>query len=428
MSVIEVKVPDIGDYKNVPVVEIQIRVGDRIEKDQPLVSLESDKALIDIPAPSSGVVSRLDVGVGDKVSEGSVLLSLDVAQAVPSPKLMSESAEVATIVESPPAESKAVGEKVVVPLTPAIQRSPGNSAGYAGPAVRKFARELGVDLAEISGSGERGRVSRADVLAAVKGRLVQLPVGSGLGVELVAWPEVDFAKFGSIRVEPLSRIKKISGASLHRNWVRIPHVTNHDEVDVTELETLRQQLNLEHSKAGLKVTFLAFLIKACAAALKRFPVFNTSLEGESLVYKDYVHIGFAADTPNGLVVPVIRDADQKGVLQISTEMSELSSLARQGKLKPLHMQGGCFSVSSLGGIGGNYFTPIINAPEVAILGLGKACIKPIWRGSFETGQALPRLMMPLSLSWDHRVVDGAEAGRFLAFINRVAADFRQISL
>ncbi|MVW84813.1 dihydrolipoyllysine-residue acetyltransferase [Pseudomonas sp. PB101] len=433
MSVIEVKVPDIGDFHDVPVVEIQVRVGDRIEKDQPVLSLESDKALIDVPAPASGIVSQLNVAVGDKVSQGTLLLHLELVEAGAEgapPVLPVQQAEMAT-------NSNADISHLTPPIAPPIalpavaSESFRHSSGYAGPAMRKFARELGVDVAVLSGSGQRGRVTRLDILNHVKTGLTSENVSrpaANSEFNLIAWPKIDFSRFGQVRAQPLSRIKKISGANLHRNWVRIPHVTNHDEVDVTELEKLRLQLNSEYSKAGIKITFLAFLIKACAAALKRFPIFNTSLEGEDLIYKEYVHIGFAADTPNGLVVPVIRDVDQKGVLQICQEMGNLSALAREGKLKPEQMQGGCFSISSLGGIGGTYFTPIINAPEVAILGVGKAVIKPTWMGSIEQGEVHPRLMMPLSLSWDHRVVDGAEAGRFLAFINQVSVDFRRILL
>lgn len=438
MSVIEVKVPDIGDYKNVPVVEILIQVGDRIEKDQPLLSLESDKALIDIPAPFSGVVSQLAIRLGDKVSEGFVLLSLDISgeqNAAPMPAVVPP---VAVMPEPKPMLVSALASAPApVMQSPQPTPAPGVETGtsntaHAGPAVRKFARELGVDIGAVLGSGERGRVTRTDILSHVKTSLGNSQSGNGAAgggdLGLLPWPKVDFAKFGPVSVEPLSRIKKISGAYLHRNWVRIPHVTNHDEVDVSDLEALRVQLNQENAKAGIKLTLLAFLIKASAAALKRFPTFNASLDGDQLILKGYVHIGFAADTPNGLVVPVIRDADQKGLLQISQEMTTLSALAREGKLKPEQMQGGCFSISSLGGIGGSFFTPIINAPEVAILGVGKALLKPVWLGNAETGQVRARLMMPLSLSWDHRVVDGAEAGRFLAFLNQVTEDFRRISL
>jgi pyruvate dehydrogenase E2 component (dihydrolipoamide acetyltransferase) len=426
MYVIQVVVPDIGDFKDVPVVEIQIKVGDRIEKDQPLISLESDKALIDIPAPAAGVVHKLDVGLGDKVSSGSLLLMLETAVA--SSQITPQEPEP----EKPPAPAVSLPPQIPLTLAPVVDASQSadpdavSGIGHAGPAVRKFARETGIDIREVAGTGQRGRVTRADVLSYVKSRMQQ-PRSSGDGLDLLAWPDIDFSKFGPVTREPLPRIKRISGANLHRNWVHIPHVTNHDDVDVTNLEELRQALNQDSSNKGIKITLLAFIAKASAVALKRFPYFNASLtEGQELVLKNYFHIGFAADTPNGLVVPVVRDVDQKGVQDIASEMSALSALAREGKLKPEQMQGGSFTISSLGGIGGTYFTPIINAPEVGILGVGKARLQPVW--DTKSAAVVPRLIMPLSLSWDHRVVDGAEAGRFLAYLKSVLEDFRRVAI
>ncbi|WP_223457581.1 MULTISPECIES: dihydrolipoyllysine-residue acetyltransferase [unclassified Pseudomonas] len=434
MSILEVTVPDIGDYKDVPVVDILINVGDRIEKDQPMLSLESDKALIDIPAPVAGVVESLAVVLGDKVSFGSLLLKLAQENFESEVAIASEVAPL-KIKDSTPVfpvvtETQAPVETSPTVATPQPQpiEKDALKSGHAGPAVRKFARELGVEISCVNGQGIRGRVTREDVLKHVKSIVSTKSEAAGDSLGLLPWPAVDFSKFGAIEIQPLSRIRKLSGANLHRNWVRIPHVTNHDDVDVTELENLRQQLNAERRGQNAKVSLLAFILKACAAALKKFPNFNASLDGDNLILKQYLHLGFAADTPSGLVVPVIRDADQKGVMQIATEMAELASLAREGKLKSTHMQGGCFSVSSLGGIGGTHFTPIINAPEVAILGVGKARLQPVWVGTANEGRVIPRLIMPLSLSWDHRVVDGAEAGRFLSYLNEVLADFRRVSV
>ncbi|MBU9602024.1 dihydrolipoyllysine-residue acetyltransferase [Burkholderia multivorans] len=405
---LEVKVPDIGDYKDVPVIEIGVKVGDTVEKEQSLVTLESDKATMDVPSPAAGVVKDIKVKVGDTVSEGTLIVLLDAAGAAPAAAAPQASA---------PAAAAPSGE---------------HRASHASPSVRKFARELGVDVSRVQGSGPKGRITKEDVTAFVKGVMTgqqaapaaaAAPAGGG-ELNLLPWPKVDFSKFGPFESKPLSRIKKISGANLHRNWVMIPHVTNNDEADITDLEALRVQLNKEHEKAGVKFTMLAFVIKAVVAALKKFPTFNASLDGDNLVFKQYYHIGFAADTPNGLVVPVIRDADKKGLVEIAKEMAELSKAAREGKLKPDQMQGGCFSISSLGGIGGTHFTPIINAPEVAILGLSRGQMKPVWDGK----QFVPRLTLPLSLSYDHRVIDGAEAARFNAYLGALLADFRRIIL
>ena len=429
----EVKVPDIGDYKDIPVIEVAVKVGDRVEKEQSLVTLESDKATMDVPSSAAGIVKELKVKVGDTVSEGSVIVVVEAegGAAAPAPKQAVEKPSDAPAAPSPaPAAPSALAQAPVIPAGEGGARR----ASHASPSVRKFARELGVDVTQVQGTGPKGRITQADVTAFIKGVMTgqraapagaAAPAAAGGGeLNLLPWPKVDFTKFGPVDPKPLSRIKKISGANLHRNWVMIPHVTNNDEADITELEALRVQLNKENEKAGVKITMLAFVIKAVVAALKQFPTFNASLDGDNLVFKQYFHIGFAADTPNGLVVPVIRDADKKGLIDIAKEMAELSKAARDGKLKPDQMQGGCFSISSLGGIGGTNFTPIINAPEVAILGLSRGAMKPVWDGK----QFVPRLILPLSLSYDHRVIDGAAAARFNAYLGALLADFRRVIL
>lgn len=439
-QVIEVKVPDIGDYKDVPVIDILISPGDTVEHEQPLVTLESDKATIDIPSPQAGKVKELKIQSGSRVSEGSLILLLEVEEAGKQPESQPEPAKPAAAPQATQSTqaTEAASEKETKPVsaspvqaTSAAPASIATTTGrpsHASPSVRQLARELGADIQRIAGNGLKGRITKEDVQAYVKQILSQAQaapgMGSGSGLSLVPWPNVDFAKFGPVESKPLSRIKKISGAALHRNWVMIPHVTNHEEADITELEAFRVQLGQEQKNADVKVTLLAFLIKACAAALKQFPAFNTSLVDDNLVYKQYYNIGFAADTPNGLVVPVIKNADQKGLLDLAQEMAELAKLAREGKLKPEQMQGGCFSISSLGGIGGTHFTPIINAPEVAILGVSRSSMRAIWDGQ----QFVPRLILPLSLSYDHRVIDGAEAARFNAYLAKVLADFRRILL
>ncbi|WP_176044336.1 dihydrolipoyllysine-residue acetyltransferase [Burkholderia vietnamiensis] len=432
---LEVKVPDIGDYKDVPVIEIGVKIGDTVEKEQSLVTLESDKATMDVPSPAAGVVKDIKVKVGDAVSEGTLIVLLEAAgAAAPAVAPASAPAPAAAAPAPAPAAAPAPAPAASAPAAAAPAAAPSGEyrASHASPSVRKFARELGVDVARVPGSGPKGRITKDDITGFVKGVMsgqraapgaAAAPAGGG-ELNLLPWPKVDFAKFGPFEAKPLSRIKKISGANLHRNWVMIPHVTNNDEADITELEALRVQLNKEHEKAGVKFTMLAFVIKAVVAALKKFPTFNASLDGDNLVFKQYYHIGFAADTPNGLVVPVIRDADKKGLVDIAKEMAELSKAARDGKLKPDQMQGGCFSISSLGGIGGTHFTPIINAPEVAILGLSRGQMKPVWDGK----QFVPRLTLPLSLSYDHRVIDGAEAARFNAYLGALLADFRRIIL
>lgn len=421
----QLMVPDIGDFKDLPVVEVLIKAGDVVSVEQPLIVLESDKAVMDVPSTLSCTIREVLIKPGDKVSRGSVIAHIEPAGE-------DAATPVAPVVEVAPvaAEPPALATPPSAPPVP-VATVPAPSAEYvrkpqlalAGPAVRKLARELAVDLDQVPATGPAGRVLREDVLAFVKAQREQpAPAGLGGGLDLLPWPQVDFAQFGRIERRNLSRIKRISAANLHRNWVSIPHVTNHSQADVTDLEGLRVQLNAEAREGQAKVTLLAFLIKACVAALQRFPQFNVSLEGDEVVQKHYFHIGFAADTPNGLVVPVIRDADRKGIAALAEEMAELSQLARAGKLSPAQMQGGCFSISSLGGIGGGHFTPIINAPEVAILGVGRADLQPRWDGNaFQ-----PRLQLPLSLSWDHRAVDGAEAGRFLAYLATLLGDFRRV--
>jgi pyruvate dehydrogenase E2 component (dihydrolipoamide acetyltransferase) len=439
MSTIEVKVPDIGDFKEVEVIEVLVKPGDAVVVDQSLLTVESDKASMEIPSSSAGVVKSVAVKLGDKVAMGSVIVVLESGAATASGAPISAPPPVVASVVAPvpapvPVSAPAIAAPTIAVAPETVNDN--NALPHASPSVRKFARELGVDLYRVVGSGEKGRITPDDIRGFVKqavsgvggftGQASQAPhSGSSLSaLGIPAWPQVDFAKFGPVTTQPLPRIKKISGPALHRNWVMIPHVTNHDDADVTELEAFRIKLNQENEKAGLKLTMLAFLIKACVAALKKFPDFNSSLDGDQLVFKQYYHIGFAADTPTGLVVPVIRDADKKGLFEIATESAVLAKKARDGKLSPTEMQGGTFSISSLGGIGGTYFTPIINAPEVAILGVCRTATKPVWNGaSFE-----PRLILPMSLSWDHRVVDGASAARFNAYLASVLADFRRVML
>jgi len=431
---VEVLVPDIGDFADVAVIEVMVKPGDAIKVEQSLITVESDKASMEIPSSHAGVVKDVRVKVGDKVSKGSVVAIVEAAGGgaaapaapTPAPAGPEAAGHASTGARSLPTAA-------LPALSPAAPRG---KLPHASPSIRKLARELGVPLDELTGSGPKGRITQDDVQAFVKAVMAgtvqtraqagSAPAAGAAGAfpGLLPWPQVDFAKFGPIERKDLSRIKKISGANLHRNWVVIPHVTNHDDADITDLEAFRVQLNKENEKSGVKITMLAFLIKASVAALKKFPEFNASIDGDQLVFKQYFHIGFAADTPNGLVVPVIKDADKKGVLQISQEMSELAKKARDGKLGPADMSGGCFSISSLGGIGGRYFTPIINAPEVSILGVCRSSTEPRWDGK----QFLPRLILPLSLSWDHRVIDGAAAARFNAYLAQILADFRRVLL
>jgi pyruvate dehydrogenase E2 component (dihydrolipoamide acetyltransferase) len=430
-----IAVPDIGDFKDVEVIEVLVKVGDTISAEDSLITVESDKASMEIPATSGGVITKIDVKVGDKINMGDVLLHVKAGAAGGAASATEAKVESAPAVQAKPTPAPAPTETIATPANAppaaAIAVPATGQLPYASPSVRKFARELGVDLTRVTGTGPKGRISQEDVQGFVKAALQggAAPVssaagGTGVGLDLLAWPKVDFAKFGPIQSKPLSRIKKLSGANLHRNWVMIPHVTNNDEADITELEALRVQLNKENEKSGVKVTMLAFLMKAVVAALKKYPEFNASLDGDSLVLKQYYNIGFAADTPNGLVVPVITDADKKGVIELAQETSAMAKLAREGKLSPTQMQGGCISISSLGGIGGTHFTPIINAPEVAILGVSKSYQKPVWDGK----AFVPRLTLPLSLSYDHRVIDGASAARFNAYLGALLADFRRIIL
>ena len=437
---VDVVVPDIGDFDEVAVIEVFIKPGDTIKAEQSLITVESDKASMEIPSSHAGVVKEVKVKVGDKVSKGSLVAVVEAAGGAAAAAPVATPAQAAPAAQPSAASSPAPAPDRQVPtaaLPPHEPAAPKGNLPHASPTIRKLARELGVPLEEVKGSGPKGRVTQDDVNAFVKGvmagsvqtkaQTAKAPAQAAAGGAfpgLLPWPQVDFTKFGPVERRDLSRIKKISGANLHRNWVVIPHVTNHDDADITELEAFRVQLNKENEKSGVKVTMLAFLIKACVSALKKFPEFNASLDGEQIVLKQYFHIGFAADTPNGLVVPVIRDADKKGVMQISQEMSDLAKKARDGKLGPADMTGGCFSISSLGGIGGRYFTPIINAPEVAILGVCKSATEPKWDG--KTFQ--PRLMLPLSLSWDHRVIDGAAAARFNAYLGQILGDFRRVLL
>jgi len=447
---ISVEVPDIGDFDAVEVIEVLVAEGDSIKAEQSLITVETDKASMEIPAPAAGTVKSVSVKVGDKVSKGTKLMDVQTggsqsggakpaAQAAAAKPAQGASSAKA---EAPKSDSSATdakpaadGQRAAPAQVLQDENLPANKLPHASPSVRKFARELGANLSRIKGSGPKERITADDVRSYVKQALAGMQSGAGASpaaggsadgaaLGLLPWPKVDFAKFGEIEPKPLSRLKKISGANLHRNWVMIPHVTNNDVADITDLEALRVQLNKENEKSGVKVTMLAFLIKAVVAALKKFPEFNASLDGDNLVYKHYFHIGFAADTPNGLVVPVIRDADKKGILELAQESSALAKKARDGKLGPAEMQGGCFSISSLGGIGGTSFTPIINAPEVAILGVSRSSHQPVWDGK----QFVPRLQLPLSLSYDHRVIDGAAAARFNAYLGALLADFRRIAL
>ena len=438
-SLRDVLVPDIGDFKNIPVIEVLVKPGDTVKAEDSLITLESDKATMEVPAPFAGVVKEMKIKPGDKVSEGAPILSLEVSDGAPAP------ATAAPQKPAAPAQAPVTAAQTAAPAAkpaaaPAAVPSPPPAVGpideasfskaHASPSVRRFARELGVDLARVKGSGPKDRIVKEDIANFVKNALAQpagaTGAGAGLAFGLPAWPQVDFAKFGPVETLPMSRIKKISGPALHRNWVHIPHVTQNDEADITELEAFRKSMAEDAQKQGVKLTPLALIMKAVAAALKIHPEFNSSIapSGDALILKRYYHIGVAVDTPGGLVVPVIRDVDQKGVLQLAKELGEVSAKARDGKLGPADMQGGTFSISSLGGIGGTHFTPIINAPEVAILGVSKSTTKPVWKD----GQFVPRLMLPLSLSYDHRAVDGAQGARFITYLNSVLSDIRRVLL
>src|SRR6267142_700578 len=441
-SLRDVLVPDIGDFKNIPVIEVLVKPGDAVKAEDSLITLESDKATMEVPAPFAGVVKEMKIKPGDKVSEGVPILSLEISDGAP------VAAPAAAAPQKPaPAQAPASAAQTAAPATkaapapaPAPPPSPqpavgpideaGFSKAHASPSVRRFARELGVDLARVKGSGPKERILKEDITNFVKNALAHPASasggGAGLALALPAWPQVDFAKFGPVEIQPMSRIKRISGPALHRNWVHIPHVTQNDEADITELEAFRKSMAEEAQKQGVKLTPLALIMKAVVAALKIHPEFNSSIapSGDALILKRYYHIGVAVDTPGGLVVPVIRDVDQKGVLQLAKELGEASAKARDSKLGPADMQGGSFSISSLGGIGGTHFTPIINAPEVAILGVSKSTTKPVWKD----GQFVPRLMLPLSLSYDHRAVDGAQGARFITYLNSVLSDIRRVLL
>jgi pyruvate dehydrogenase E2 component (dihydrolipoamide acetyltransferase) len=456
MALIDIKVPDIGDFDEVTVIEILVKPGDTVKADQSLLTVESDKASMEIPSSHGGVVKEIRVKLDDKVKQGSIVLVLEAeadapaaAEAVAAPAASAPTAPMAQAAAVPASATVAAASAPATPVaavavTTAAQVMPAHEPTevtgqmpHASPSVRKFAREIGVPLTEVKGSGPKGRITQDDVQGFAKsvmagdvrtqaqaGKAPASSGGDGAALGLIPWPKVDFAKFGPIERKEMSRIKKISGANLLRNAIMIPAVTNHDDADITDLEAFRVSTNKENEKSGVKVTMLAFLIKACVAALKKYPEFNSSLDGDAIVYKNYWHIGFAADTPNGLMVPVIRDADQKGVLQLSQEMGELAKKARDGKLGSAEMTGATFTISSLGGIGGKYFLPIINAPEVAIMGVSKSTMEPVWDGK----QFVPRLMLPLSLTWDHRVIDGAAAARFNAYLGQILGDFRRVLL
>ena len=421
-----VLVPDIGNFKDVSIIEVSVKPGDSVTAEQALISLETDKATIDVPAPFAGVVKEVKVKVGDKVSEGTLIVTIEssgetAATAAPAPATAP-----ASVASAPAPSIKHAIVAAPVATTPAASASSGASA-HASPSIRRFARELGVNLPQVKGSGEKGRVTKDDVQDFVKQALTGGAAAAGSGLPgLLPWPDVDFAKFGVIETKPLSRIKKISGANLHRNWVMIPHVTQFEEADISEMEAFRKELGAEYAKQDIKITPLAFMLKAVAITLKHFPDFNASLDvsGENLIVKKYIHIGVAVDTPDGLMVPVIRDVDQKGIVQLAKELGEVSAKARDKKISAADMQGGCFTISSLGGIGGTAFTPIINAPEVAILGVSRSSMKPVWKD----GEFVPRLMLPLSLSYDHRVIDGAAGARFATYLAHVLSDMKRLAL
>jgi pyruvate dehydrogenase E2 component (dihydrolipoamide acetyltransferase) len=433
----EVKIPDIGDFADVEIIEVLVAPGDKVTAEDPLLTLESDKATMEIPSPADGVIHSINVEVGNRVSEGSVVMMLEAAEKSSqsaaagetvkseSPAPAAASVEVPTSIDSSAAEETKPESSPPASLPPPVQKS-GTEVPHASPGVRRFARELGADLTQVNGSGPKGRILKEDVKKWIKHKLSSATVASKAGAGIPEIPAVDFTKFGEIETVSLSRIKKLSGPHLQRAWLNIPHVTHQDETDITELEEFRQSIKEESAKEGIRITLLGFVMKTLVGALKNFPNFNASLHpnGENLILKKYFNIGIAVDTPNGLVVPVIKDVDRKSISELAAAMGELSQKAREGKLSPADMQGGCISISSLGGIGGTAFSPIVNAPEVAILGLARSRIKPIWDGE----QFQPRLMQPLSLSYDHRVIDGAEAARFCAYLSRSLADVRRLAL
>ncbi|HEY0664454.1 MAG TPA: dihydrolipoyllysine-residue acetyltransferase [Gallionella sp.] len=427
-----VLVPDIGNYKDVEIIEVAVKAGDTVKAEQTLITLETDKATMDVPAPFDGMVKEVRVKAGGKVSEGDLIVVMEaggVAAQAPAAAPAPAPASVPAAAKPAPGSAPVASAPAAAPAQAQTPAPAAAGSAHASPSVRRFARELGVNLALVKGSGEKGRVTKDDVQNFVKQSLAQpaaAPSGGGNGLQVLASPVVDFAKFGAVETKPLSRIKKISGANLHRNWVTIPHVTQFDEADITEMEAFRKELNTEYAKQNIKITPLAFMIKAVVVALQQFPEFNASLDasGENLVLKKYFHVGVAVDTPNGLMVPVLRDADKKGIVQLAKELGEISAKARDLKIAAADMQGGCFSISSLGGIGGTAFTPIINAPEVAILGVSKAAIKPM----HQDDTFVAKLMLPLSLSYDHRVIDGAAAARFIVFLSQTLSDVRRLAL
>ena len=433
-GLVNVTVPDIGDYKGVPVIEVHVKPGDVVEKEQTLVTLESDKATMDVPSSHAGVIKEVKVKVGDSISQGDLVVILESSSAGSSPAAVPAPAKApsAAPVAAPQASAPAAAQSAPQAAAPRTESVPASGAiSHASPSVRKYARELGVDVSKVIGTAPKGRISQEDVQAYVKNIMTGqaaspagAPVAASGGLNLLPWPKIDFSKFGETETKPLSRIQKLSAANLSRNWVMIPAVTYHEDADITDLEAFRVMTNKDNEKQGIKVTMLAFLIKAAVNALKKYPEFNSSLDGDNLVMKKYFHIAFAADTPNGLVVPVVKNADKKGIFEIAKETGELAKLAREGKLKPDQMQGASFTISSLGGIGGTYFAPIINAPEVAILGVNKASMKPVWDGK----QFVPKLICPLSLTADHRVIDGALATRFNVYLAELLADFRRVVL
>jgi pyruvate dehydrogenase E2 component (dihydrolipoamide acetyltransferase) len=418
----QIVVPDIGNFKGVAVIEVSVKAGDTVTAEQTLISLETDKATVDVPTPFAGVIKEVKVKVGDKVSEGNLIVTLEASGEAAAAAVTPAAAPAIAATPTVPAPAA----KPAPVAAPAVtQATASGGTAHASPSIRRFARELGVNLPQVSGSGEKGRVTKEDVQNFVKKSLTQ-PTAGGSGLQVLEMPAVDFAKYGAIETKPLSRIKKISGANLHRNWVTIPHVTQFEEADISEMEAFRKELGAEYAKENFKITPLAFMLKACAITLKHFPDFNASLDagGENLVLKKYIHIGVAVDTPDGLMVPVIRDVDQKGIVQLAKELGEVSAKAREKKITAADMQGGCFTISSLGGIGGTAFTPIINAPEVAILGVSRSSMKPVWKD----GEFVPRLMLPLSLSYDHRVIDGAAGARFATYLAHVLSDMRRLAL
>ena len=421
-----VLVPDIGNFKGVSVIEVAVKAGDQVAAEQALISLETDKATIDVPAPFAGVIKEVKVKTGDKVSEGDLIFVMETSGGAA--QVAAPAATPTQAAAAPAAPAPAPAPVTAAPVAPAAPAVASAGSAHASPSIRRFARELGVDLSKMGGSGEKGRITKDDVQNFVKKSLAGGGTTSAGGAlpGLLPWPEVDFAKFGAVESKPLSRIKKISGANLHRNWVMIPHVTQFEEADISEMEAFRKELGAEYAKENIKITPLAFMLKACAITLKHFPDFCASLDaaGENLVLKKYIHIGVAVDTPDGLMVPVIRDVDQKGIVQLAKELGEVSAKAREKKITAADMQGGCFTISSLGGIGGTSFTPIINAPEVAILGVSRSSMKPVWKD----GEFVPRLMLPLSLSYDHRVIDGAAGARFTTYLAHVLSDMRRLAL